>query len=191
MDDSSIQQRASRIKLLLMDCDGVLTDGSITLLEDGDEQKSFNVRDGHGIVLFHRAGLKTGIISGRSSSFVQKRARELGMPQEFVWQGAHNKIETFEDVLARAHLEASEVAFIGDDVTDIPIMQRVGLAVAVADAVDETKQVAHYITLRKGGHGAVREATDLILKAQGKWNELMKRYDSLSEPAAVCEQPGD
>src|SRR5438128_12467291 len=95
MDD--VIRRARRIKLLLMDCDGVLTDGRIMLLENGDEQKTFNVRDGHGIVLFHRAGLKTGIISGRSSSFVQKRVGELGMPPEFVWQGCHNKIETFAD----------------------------------------------------------------------------------------------
>lgn len=169
-------RRAKRIKLLLMDCDGVLTDGRIMLLENGDEQKTFNVRDGHGIVLVHRAGLKTGIISGRSSSFVQKRAWELGMPQEFVWQGCHNKIETCEDVLTRAQLDASEVAYIGDDVTDIPIMQRVGLAVAVADAEEETKRAAHFVTERTGGNGAVREVTDLILKAQGKWDDLMKRY---------------
>ena len=173
---NDLSLRAKRIKLLLMDCDGVMTDGRIMLLENGDEQKTFNVRDGHGIVLFHRAGLKTGIISGRSSDFVQKRARELGMPQEFVWQGCHNKIETFEDVLIRAQLEASEVAFIGDDVTDIPIMQRVGFAVAVADAVEETKQAAHYITEQKGGHGAVREVTELILKSQNRWDDLMKRY---------------
>src|SRR6266487_7160725 len=96
MDD--VIRRARRIKLLLMECDGVMTDGRIMLLENGDEQKTFNVRDGHGIVLFHRAGLKTGIISGRSSSFVQKRARELGMSQQFVWQGTHSKIETLEDV---------------------------------------------------------------------------------------------
>jgi len=173
---NDLDLRAQRINLLLMDCDGVMTDGRIMLLENGDEQKTFNVRDGHGIVLFHRAGLKTGIISGRSSSFVQKRAWELGMPQEFVWQGCHNKIETFEDVLIRAQLEASEVAFIGDDVTDIPIMQRVGFAVAVADAVEETKQAAHYITEQKGGHGAVREVTELILKSQNRWDDLMKRY---------------
>lgn len=173
---SDVDARAKRIKLLLMDCDGVMTDGRLMLLEDGDEQKTFNVRDGHGIVLFHRAGLKTGIISGRSSSFVQKRARELDMPQEFVWQGIHNKIETFEDVLARAQLDASEVAFIGDDVTDIPIMQRVGLAVAVADAEEETKRAAHFVTERTGGHGAVRDVTDLVLKAQDKWDALMKRY---------------
>src|SRR5207302_11069676 len=122
MDDAI--RRAQRIKLLLMDCDGVMTDGRIMLLEDGGEQKTFNVRDGHGIVLFHRAGLKTGIISGRSSSFVQKRAWELGMPQELVWQGCHHKSETFEDVLARAQLETSSDATIGDDATDIPTMTR-------------------------------------------------------------------
>src|SRR5437660_8368228 len=173
---NDLNLRAQRIKLLLMDCDGVMTDGRIMLLENGDEQKTFNVRDGHGIVLFHRAGLKTGIISGRSSSFVQKRAWELGMPQEFVWQGCHNKIETFEDVLARAQLEAAEVVFIGDDVTDIPIMQRVGLAVAVADAEEETQRAAHHVTERTGGQGAGGAGTDQILNGQGKRDDLMTSY---------------
>jgi len=168
--------RARAIKLLLMDCDGVLTDGRIMLLENGDEQKTFDVKDGHGIVLLHHAGLKSGIISGRTSSFVQRRAWELGMSLEFVRQGCRNKIKEFEDVLAQAQLQAQEVAFIGDDVTDLPIMRRVGLAVAVADAVEETKQAAHYITERKGGHGAVREVAELILKAQDRWDESMGGY---------------
>jgi 3-deoxy-D-manno-octulosonate 8-phosphate phosphatase (KDO 8-P phosphatase) len=175
-DRASIEQRASRIKLLLMDCDGVLTDGKLMLLENGDEQKTFNVRDGHGIVLFHRAGLKSGIISGRSSSFVQKRAWELGLSAEYVRQGCLNKIGDYDDVLLQAQLADSEVAFIGDDVTDIPLMQRSGLAIAVADAVAETRSVAHYVTQHKGGDGAVREAIELILKAQGRWDELMRRY---------------
>src|SRR5712692_5160040 len=131
-DLAAVEARAKRIKLLLMDCDGVLTDGSITLLENGDEQKTFNVRDGHGIVLFHRAGLQTGIISGRTSSAVERRARELGIA--YVHQNALDKIKDFEELLALADVSPSEVAFVGDDVTDIPIMQRVVLAVAVADA---------------------------------------------------------
>lgn len=175
-DSASIERRASHIKLLLMDCDGVLTDGTLTLLENGDEQKSFNVRDGHGIVLLHRAGLKSGIISGRRSSFVQKRAWELGMPLEYVRQGCLDKIKDFDEMLAHAKIAENEVAFIGDDVTDIPLMQRVEFSVAVADAVAEARSVAHYVTQAPGGRGAVREVAEMILKAQGHWTTLMQRY---------------
>ena len=169
-----IERRAARVKLLLMDCDGVLTDGRITLLENGDEQKSFHTRDGHGLVLLHRAGLSSGIISGRTSSLVERRARELGM--RYVRQGTWDKIKDFEELLAEAGVTDHEVAFVGDDVTDIPLMQRSALAVAVADAAPETLAAAHYVTRLPGGHGAVREVTELILKAQGRWSELMKRY---------------
>ncbi|HEY0005756.1 MAG TPA: HAD family hydrolase [Pyrinomonadaceae bacterium] len=173
-DPHEIEKRAARIKLLLMDCDGVLTDGRITMTTGGDEQKTFHTRDGHGLVLLHRAGLRSGIISGRTSSAVEKRARELGV--EFLHQGSWDKTKEFEQVLAEAGVEAAEVAFIGDDVVDIPLMERSGLAVAVADAVYETRAAAHYVTRLPGGYGAVREVTDLILKAQGHWTELMKRY---------------
>ena len=175
-DSGSIERRASRIKLLLMDCDGVLTDGTLALLETGDEQKRFHVRDGHGIVLLHRAGLKSGIISGRNSSLVDRRAQELGMSPEFVRQGCLDKIKDFDELLARVQIDEKEVAFIGDDVTDVPLMQRVELAVAVADAVAETRSVAHYVTHAPGGHGAVREVIEIILKAQGHWHSLMQRY---------------
>jgi 3-deoxy-D-manno-octulosonate 8-phosphate phosphatase (KDO 8-P phosphatase) len=171
---AEIERRAARVKLLLMDCDGVLTDGRITLLENGDEQKSFHTRDGHGIVLLHRAGLASGIISGRTSSLVERRARELGMT--YVRQGTWDKIKDFEELLAEAGVTEHEVAFVGDDVTDIPLMQRSELAVAVADAAPETLAAAHYVTGLPGGHGAVREVTELILKSQGRWSELMKRY---------------
>lgn len=175
-DLAAIERRAARIKLLLMDCDGVLTDGSLTLMDNGDEQKSFNVRDGHGIVMLHRAGLQSGIISGRSSRVVQLRASELGMKPELVWQGSLNKIKDFEELLARAKIQENEVAFVGDDLTDIPLMQRVEFAVAVADAVPETRSVAHYITQARGGRGAVREVAEIILKSQGHWTTLMQRY---------------
>lgn len=171
---AEIERRAARVKLLLMDCDGVLTDGRITLLENGDEEKSFHTRDGHGIVLLHRAGLSSGIISGRTSSLVERRARELGM--KYVRQGTWDKIKDFGELLAEAGVTDHEVAFVGDDVTDIPLMQRSALAIAVADAVPETRAAAHYITELPGGYGAVREVTELILKAQGRWSELMKRY---------------
>lgn len=169
-----IERRASRIRLLLMDCDGVLTDGRITLLGDGDEEKSFHTRDGHGLVLLHRAGLRSGIISGRTSTLVERRARELGMT--YVKQGTWDKIKEFDEVLREAGVEDDEVAFIGDDVTDIPLMQRSELAVAVADAVEETRRAAHFVTRLPGGFGAVREVCELILKAQGHWEDLMQRY---------------
>jgi 3-deoxy-D-manno-octulosonate 8-phosphate phosphatase (KDO 8-P phosphatase) len=171
---AEIERRAARIKLLLMDCDGVLTDGRITLLDTGDEEKSFHTRDGHGLVLLHRAGLQSGIVSGRTSALVERRARELGI--KYVRQGTWNKVKDFEELLAEAEINEREVAFIGDDVTDIPLMQRSELAVAVADAVEETRGVAHYVTQLPGGFGAVREVCELILKAQGRWSELMRRY---------------
>ncbi len=169
-----IERRAARIKLLLMDCDGVLTDGRITLLGDTDEQKSFHTRDGHGLVLLHRAGLQSGIISGRTSSAVARRATDLGITH--VRQGTWDKIRDFEEVLAAAGVEEMETAYIGDDVTDIPLMRRAGFGIAVADATDETRASADYITTLPGGFGAVREVTELLLKAQGRWAELMRRY---------------
>ena len=175
MDDlASIERRASRIKLLLMDCDGVLTDGRLWLTEDGDEQKSFNTHDGLGLSLLHRAGLKSGIITGRSSKTVTRRAAELGV--EFVRQGELDKIAAFEQILQQAGLTESEVAFVGDDLPDIPIMKRAELAIAVADAVAETRAVAHYVTQARGGHGAVREVVELILKSQGRWHDLAEGY---------------
>jgi 3-deoxy-D-manno-octulosonate 8-phosphate phosphatase (KDO 8-P phosphatase) len=160
--ERDIIERAKRIKLLLMDCDGVLTDGRLWLTTDGDEQKAFHARDGQGITLLHRAGIKTGIISGRTSSATERRARELGIT--FLRQGAHDKLPVMEQILSEAGVSAEECAYIGDDLVDIPLMKRAGLAVAVADAIEETKQAAHYVTSARGGNGAVREVCDLILK---------------------------
>jgi 3-deoxy-D-manno-octulosonate 8-phosphate phosphatase (KDO 8-P phosphatase) len=174
MSEIELERRAARIKILLMDCDGVLTDGRITLLHDGDELKSFHTRDGNGLVLLHRAGLKSGIISGRTAKAVERRARDLGI--SYVYQGILDKIATFNELTSSEALDDSEIAYIGDDVTDVPLMNRVGLAVAVADAVTETKAAAHYTTELAGGFGAVREVCELILKAQGHWNGLMNRY---------------
>ena len=174
LETQDIDARAKRIKLLLMDCDGVLTDGQLELLENGDEQKTFHARDGQGISLFHRAGWKTGIISGRTSSAVERRAQDLKMA--YVRQYAKDKVPALEEILALAGVSVDDCAYIGDDVGDIPVMRRVGFAVAVADAVEETKQAAHYVTELKGGRGAVREVTDLILKAQGRWEELIERF---------------
>jgi 3-deoxy-D-manno-octulosonate 8-phosphate phosphatase (KDO 8-P phosphatase) len=175
MDDlASIERRASRIKLLLMDCDGVLTDGRLWLTEEGDDQKSFNTRDGLGLSLLHRTGLRSGIISGRNSRAVTRRAQELGI--EFVRQGDPDKSEAFQQILQEAGVDENEVAFIGDDLNDIPLMQRAELAVAVADAVFEARSVAHYVTQASGGQGAVREVIELILKSQGRWSDLIDDY---------------
>ena len=173
-DIASLERRASRIKLLLMDCDGVLTDGRLWLLANGEEQKSFHTHDGLGLSLLHRAGLMSGIITGRSSQSVSRRALELGV--QFVQQGDAEKTQAFEQVMRLADVVESEVAFIGDDLTDIPLMQRSELAVAVADARPEAISIAHYVTVAAGGQGAVREVIELILKSQGRWNELVEQY---------------
>lgn len=171
---SEVQKRAARIKLLLMDCDGVLTDGRVWLFENGEEQKGFHTRDGLGIDLFHRAGLRSGIISGRTSAAVQKRAEGLGM--SFVIQGCVDKRKAFAETLEKAGVENVEVAFIGDDLNDIPLMLQSGLGVAVADAALETREHAHYVTKALGGFGAVREVIELILKSQGRWDALIANH---------------
>lgn len=171
---SEIQERAARIKLLLMDCDGVLTDGRIWVLEEGGDQKTFHTRDGLGIELLHRAGLKSGIISGRTSDAVERRARGLGM--SFVRQGCEEKRKAFAETLREADVTNAEVAFIGDDLNDVPLMLQSGLGVAVADAAPEARERAHYVTNARGGRGAVREVVELILKSQGRWDDLVKKY---------------
>ena len=174
MDQSEIQERAARIKLLLMDCDGVLTDGRIWILENGEDQKAFHTRDGLGIDLLHRAGLKSGIISGRKSSALERRAQSLNV--SYLWQGRDDKRQAFADTLAQAQVIKDEIAYMGDDLTDLPLMGQSGLAIAVADAVEEVKTRAHYVTKADGGNGAVREVVELILKAQGRWDDLVKSY---------------
>ncbi len=169
-----IFERALRIQLLILDCDGVLTDGRILMLPDGDETKSFDVKDGHAIVMIQRAGIKVGIISGRKSSVVRARAEELGIAH--LHEKSWVKPEAYEQILAEEGLTDEAICYVGDDVVDIPLLRRAGLAVAVADAVAEVKQFSHLVTSRPGGRGAVREVIELILKAQGKWDDLMARY---------------
>jgi 3-deoxy-D-manno-octulosonate 8-phosphate phosphatase (KDO 8-P phosphatase) len=169
-----VERRAACVRLLLLDCDGVLTDGRITPVAGGDELKSFHTRDGHGLVMLHRAGVRSGVISGRTSRLVELRAADLGIA--YVRQGALDKVKAFESLLAEAGVEPRHVAFVGDDVVDIPLMRRCGLGVAVADAGPDTRAAAHHVTQLPGGFGAVREVCELILKAQGRWDELMKRY---------------
>ena len=170
LENEELMRRARRIKLVLMDCDGVLTDGRLWLTADGEEQKAFHVRDGQGIVLLHKAGLKTGIISGRQSTALERRARELQV--SILYQPAADKVAALNEILSQASVAAVECAFIGDDLADISVMQQVGLAVAVADAVNETKQAAHFTTKLNGGCGAVREVCEMILKAKGLWGDV-------------------
>ena len=160
-----ILARARKIKLLLMDCDGVLTDGRLYYTENGEQMKVFNVRDGQGIVSWHKAGFQSGIISGRDAQeILEARATELGM--RYIKARSHDKANDFLDILQDAKASCDEVAYIGDDVGDICLLQKVGLPVAVADAALEVLPYALYRTETRGGFGAVREVTDLLLRAK-------------------------
>ncbi|MBX3266768.1 MAG: HAD hydrolase family protein [Acidobacteria bacterium] len=160
-----MQTEPRNIKLLLMDCDGVLTDGRLYFGPNGEVMKSFHVRDGQGIVDWHRAGLVSGIISGRrSEGIVEARAKELGI--RFVVTGSNNKVADLDHILDETGIPAEEAAFIGDDLGDIGLMKLVGLPVAVADAVEDVKAAASYVTKAKGGEAAVREVIDLLLAAR-------------------------
>ena len=159
-----------------MDVDGVLTDGRIYLYARPDgtahEMKVFNAYDGAGLKLAKKGGLRTGIITGRNCAATTRRAREVGM--DFVYQNRQEKLPAYEELLKRARVKSSEVAYVGDDLPDLPVLRRVGLAIAVANAAPEVKVVAHYVTRRRGGEGAVREVIELLLKAQGKWKAATK-----------------
>ena len=155
---------AGNIKLLLMDCDGVLTDGSLYFTAQGETMKVFNVRDGQGIVMWHTAGGRSGIISGRDArAIVEARARELAM--QYVRTASVNKAEDLASILADAGVSAEQTAFVGDDIGDLPVMGLVGLPIAVADAAEPVKAAAKYVTKAVGGRGAVREVTDLLIAA--------------------------
>ncbi len=162
------------MRLLILDVDGVMTDGGITIASDGSDARTFHVRDGHGIRLLQRAGIEVAIISGRRSAAVDHRATELGI--SLVHQGALDKLVAFEAVLAARGLDPAEIAFLGDDVVDLPILRRVGLAMAVADCAEELAPYMHYTTRCAGGRGAVREVADLLLKVQGRWGDALRRY---------------
>lgn len=164
----------AEIKMLALDVDGVLTDGTLIINADGSESKFFNSLDGHGIKMWQRAGLKVALISGRTSAPTERRAEQLQI--EYVFQDCHDKLPVVEQLADQLGLLPANMAFIGDDLTDMPVMRYVGFGVAVANAVDEVKQCADYITKRPGGSGAVREVIEYILKNSDRWQELMKRY---------------
>lgn len=173
----ALKKRAARITLLLMDVDGTMTDGSVTLLSQTDgtalEIKTFDAHDGQGLTLAHTAGLRTGCITGRESAALLRRAQEMKM--EFIYMKQPLKMPAYEEILRKAGATDSAVAYIGDDLPDIPLMRRVGLAVAVGNAVPEVKAAAHYTTRAPAGHGAVREAVELILKSKGIWKEMIAK----------------
>jgi 3-deoxy-D-manno-octulosonate 8-phosphate phosphatase (KDO 8-P phosphatase) len=162
------------IELLVLDVDGVLTDGGLIIHSDGSESKRFHTLDGHGIRLWQRAGGKVALISGRISEPVNRRAQELEIAH--VLQDCHRKLPALEQLLRETGLKAENAAYVGDDLMDLPPIRHVGFGVAVANAVDEIKAHADYVTTREGGYGAVREVVEYILKNSGRWDGLMSRY---------------
>ncbi len=170
----TLADRCAEIELLVLDVDGVLTDGSIHVDDDGVETKRFHVRDGAGIAYWQRLGKRVAIISGRSCRAVDHRAAELGI--ERVYQGRLDKGPALDELLALERIPAGHACVVGDDLADIPAMRAAGLAVAVADAAPETRAAAHVVTQTPGGCGAVREVVELILQAQGRWSEIVERY---------------
>jgi 3-deoxy-D-manno-octulosonate 8-phosphate phosphatase (KDO 8-P phosphatase) len=174
---AGVAKRAKQIKILLMDVDGTITDGSVTLLSMADgtalEIKTFDAHDGQGLTLARTAGLRTGVITGRESPALRRRARELDI--EFVYEKQPRKTAAYEEILKKAGVPEFAVAFLGDDLPDLPIMRRVGLAVAVGNATVEVKRAAHYVTKATGGKGAARELVELILKSKGIWKQMIDK----------------
>ncbi|MBP86713.1 MAG: phenylphosphate carboxylase subunit delta [Planctomycetaceae bacterium] len=169
-----IEDRCKRVELILSDVDGVFTDGGIIFDNHGIEQKRFHCRDGQGIKQWQRGGFKFGILTARTSHIVKLRASELGV--DIVRQGFEEKVPVAQDLMTDLELEADQVCYIGDDLPDLPVMRAVGLGIAVADACEEVRAGADYVTELVGGQGAVREAIEWILKAKGMWDDLVRKY---------------
>lgn len=168
--DAALLERARRVRLAIFDVDGVMTDGTLYIGAQGEAFKAFNILDGHGMKMLQAAGVATAIISGRSSEAVARRAAELSVAH--VVQGSADKVADFERLIAAVGVDAKECSFVGDDLPDLAIMKRCGLAVAVANAVDGVKQGAHYVTRASGGKGAVREFCELLLRARGHFEAM-------------------
>ncbi len=167
-------EKAARVTLLLLDVDGVLTDGGIVLDDTGREIKRFHVRDGHGIKMLQRAGIEAGIITGRNSGVVAVRAKELGIG--VVLQGAVDKVAAWRGIMASRGLSPEETAYVGDDIVDIPLLRCVGFAAAPADAEPYVLEAADFVSSRAGGHGAVREIVEFLLRSGGRWESVASRY---------------
>ena len=174
-----INERAAGIRLVIFDVDGVLTDGSLFIDADGRELKAFHSRDGHGMKLLQASGVDIGVITGRTSEVVEHRMRSLGI--EHVYQGRQEKLPAFLDLVGKLGLDPEQIAYVGDDVVDLPIMRRVGLAIAVQDAHSLVCQYAHWQTTLPGGHGAAREVCELIMAAQGSLDACMQQYTSIPD----------
>jgi 3-deoxy-D-manno-octulosonate 8-phosphate phosphatase (KDO 8-P phosphatase) len=170
----SLEDRARRIRLLLLDVDGVLTDGKILLHHDGTESKQFDIRDGTGIVLAQKAGIRVGVLSARQSAATAERASQLRIT--LVRQGSLDKLATYEEIRRELGLEDADVAFMGDDFLDLQVLGRVGLSAAPADAVDVVRGAVDWVSTRRGGDGAVRDLTELLLRAQDKWDGLLAEW---------------
>ncbi|MBX3413485.1 MAG: HAD hydrolase family protein [Pirellulales bacterium] len=170
-----IADRCQPIELILSDVDGVLTDGAVIFNNQGIETKQFHIRDGSGIKLWQRAGYRFGVVTGRSSHIVEVRCAELGI--EIIRQGMERKTAVVAEIARDLGLSWGQVCFIGDDLPDLPVLRQVGLAVAVADACAEVRGAAHHVTSAPGGRGAVREAIELVLKSQGRWDDLIQSYE--------------
>jgi len=169
-----ITARAQHLQLLLFDVDGVLTDGSVAIPGDGSEAKRFYIRDGAALVWAQRAALRVGFLSGRTSEATRRRAAELGI--SIVVQGEPDKRAGYSRILASEHLTDHQVAFMGDDLFDLPILRRVGLSAAPADCIDEVRAHVHWVSRHNGGHGAVREFVEVLLKARGRWDTLVATF---------------
>jgi 3-deoxy-D-manno-octulosonate 8-phosphate phosphatase (KDO 8-P phosphatase) len=176
MSHVTLCQRCASIELLLLDVDGVLTDGRIIYGDDGVEWKVFHVRDGSGLKLWHNAGKRSAVISGRSSRVVEVRAAELGI--SFARQGISDKGSAYQQAMRDANARPEQICFVGDDIPDLPILSNCGLAVAVADACPEVRAAAHYVTRARGGNGAVRETIELILRCQNRWQDVIGIFAS-------------
>jgi len=177
--NADIERRAARVKLLLMDVDGVLTDGRLFGIPGADgqihETKGFHSQDGIALQWLTWKNIQTGVISGRVSPATEARAAQVGMT--YVYQGHIEKVPILEEIVQKSGVPLSDIAYAGDDLTDIPIMRRVGLALAPANACAEAKQAAHYVTVAAGGDGAVREMAEILMRAQGSWREILKKYE--------------
>jgi 3-deoxy-D-manno-octulosonate 8-phosphate phosphatase (KDO 8-P phosphatase) len=169
-----ILERASRIRLVIFDVDGVLTDGSLFIGDDGQEYKAFNSRDGHGMTMIQQTGVTLAVITGRTSEVVRIRMESLGI--EHVYQGKRNKLPAYEDLKRALGITDKEIAYVGDDVVDLPVMRHVGLAIAVADAHPLVQRHAHWQTRSPGGRGAGRDVCELIMEAQGNLDSMMEHY---------------
>ncbi|MGZ8433848.1 MAG: KdsC family phosphatase [Candidatus Binatia bacterium] len=168
---ASLRRKAANIRLLLLDVDGVLTDGRIIIDDRGVETKHFHVRDGQGISLLKRSGIEVGFITGRSSRVVRHRAIDLRVT--LLFQGVQDKLRVYERIKKKRRLTDAQIAYVGDDIIDLPVLRRVGLAVMVGDGSAELKPLADYVTVARGGMGAVREVAELILKSHNKWADLL------------------